>query len=502
MIDAAEFERFGNVDADPPWIAELEADPLLWAATLFPSYCTEPFGAHQAELWRWVWSIRPGVRPAPFIAAWSRGHTKSTVAEMAVCALGARRVRTYGLYIGRAQESADDHVGNIASMLESPAVEAFYPELAERAVGKYGNSRGWRRNRLHARSGLVVDAIGLDTVARGAKVDEQRPDFMVFDDVDGELDSLEATAKKVKSITRKLLPAGAADLAVLGVQNLIQPNSVFAQLVDGRADFLADRIVSGPVPAVEDLVCEVVDGRFVIVGGRATWAGMDMTRCQEIVDDVGMSAFQAEYQHVVEPPGGGMFDHLDFVRCDWSEVPALSRVEVWVDPAVTDKEQSDSQGIQADGLGVDGRLYRLFSWEQRTSPLDAIVRAVRKAVELGAHAVGVETDQGGMTWESVFREACAELGLPDRARPLFRWEKAGAGHGPKAHRAGPMLASYERGQVVHVRGTHEVLERALRRFPLTKPLDLVDAAAWAHRSLMVGGVGSVANAKALTAARV
>lgn len=41
-----------------------------------------------------------------------------------------------------------------------------------------------------------------------------------------------------------------------------------------------------------------------------------------------------------------------------------------------------------------------------------------------------------------------------------------------------MLPDYERGEIVHVTGTHETLERALRRFPRTKPFDLVDVCYW------------------------
>ena len=60
--------------------------------------------------------------------------------------------------------------------------------------------------------------------------------------------------------------------------------------------------------------------------------------------------------------------------------------------------------------------------------------------------------------------------------PGFDEEKAGSTQQSKAARGAHMLADYERpGKIVHVAGYHEVLERALRRFPLTKPFDLVDA---------------------------
>jgi hypothetical protein len=51
-----------------------------------------------------------------------------------------------------------------------------------------------------------------------------------------------------------------------------------------------------------------------------------------------------------------------------------------------------------------------------------------------------------------------------------------------------MLSAYERGQFVHVIGTHETLERALRRFPKTKPFDLTDASFWSWHDLVTNTV--------------
>lgn len=180
-----------------------------------------------------------------------------------------------------------------------------------------------------------------------------------------------------------------------------------------------------------------------------------------------------------------MWNHIEFAHrreIPWHEVV---RSVVWVDPAVTNTDSSDSQGIQCDALLNDGTILRLHSWEQRTSPLEAIKQAIRIAWQYRAEAVGIETDQGGDTWESVYREAYRALELEyaqagDQLPPLptYRYAKAGAGHGPKAHRSQQMLADYERDLVAHLDGTSTVLERALRRFPRTKPYDLVDAAYW------------------------
>jgi hypothetical protein len=230
-----------------------------WLRALFPQYLTTPAGApvafapHHAQLWDWVWALMPGQTPPAFIAIWPRGGGKSTTVELACAAIAARRSRRYALYCCVTQELVDTHVMNIAALLESPRFGQAFPAAASRMVGKYGSSRGWRRNRLRTASGFTVDAVGLDTARRGIKIEEARPDLIVFDDLDDPLDTAATTEKKITLLTRNLLPAGATDLAVVGVQNLVKPDGIFAQLADGRADWLADRIVSGPLPAVAGL---------------------------------------------------------------------------------------------------------------------------------------------------------------------------------------------------------------------------------------------------------
>lgn len=491
-----------------------------WLADRFPSYVTAPFADRHIALWDWVWTLLRDGRPDPFVAIWPRGGGKSTTAEIAVVAVAekeAKPIRAYALYVCATQEQADDHVSNIATLFERIGVE--------RAIGKYGNSKGWRRNRLRTDGGFTLDALGLDTLrSRGAKVDEDRPGLIVFDDLDGENDTLTTTRKKIRSITKKLLPAGAANLAVLAVQNMVIPDGIFARLADGRADFLARRIISGPFPAVENLTYEQrydEEGklRFFITGGTPTWEGQNLDICQATIDTEGITAFIEESQHEVADPPGGMFSHLEYRRCRADEVPELARVTVWCDPAVTETDQSDRHGLQADGLGHDRTIYRLYSWEDRTSPLDVLCRAIVMALQYGAECVGIETDQGGDTWHSVYNEAWHTLTKPaeelphdldkrilaHRARleamqtegkpiyqPPFRSAKAGATGIGKAARNALMLADYERGALVHVIGTHITLERALRRFPLSKPFDLVDAAFWSWHYLSGGGKGNSA----------
>lgn len=483
----------------------------VWLRSCFPAFFCNTFAPHHGDFWEHVWSIKPEVRPKPFLAVWPRGGGKSSSSEVATITLAVQGQRKYALYISGTQDQSDKHVESIAGILESEAFAARYPTFASRQLSKYGHSKGWRRNRLRTSAGFMIDAAGLDKGVRGIKAENVRPDVIIFDDLDDLLDSPATVAKKIKVLTRSILPAGSNDVAIIGVQNLIHEGSIFSQLATGSADFLVDHVMSGPVPAIEDLDYALIDGKYRILAGTPTWAGQDIPQCQALIETLGLTSFLIECQHDVEDTRGGMYEHIEFQHCDWADVPTLERIVVWVDPAVTNTDDSDSHGIQADGL-AHGKIYRLFSWEGRTSPEDALRRAILKAVELKAECVGVETDQGGDTWQSTYRlsaqQAAAQyldmdpehMNIPwadvyqclaERAGvaqypPTFRSAKAGAGHGPKVHRQTKMLAAYERGEIIHVRGTHTILERALKRFGIRKPFDLADSAYWAWEDLCHG----------------
>jgi hypothetical protein len=288
-----------------------------WLTTMFPAHFYHPLGKRHLDFWQWVLDIKATDSPKPFVGVWPRGSGKSTSAEVAAVALAVRGRRKYALYIRETQDQADKSVENIAALLESATVHRFYPEHAERKVGKHGNSRGWRRSRLRTAGGFTIDALGLDVASRGLKVEEQRPDLLIFDDIDGKQDSPATTAKKRSTITHSILPAGSSNVAVLGIQNLIIAGGIFTELADGSADYLVERIVSGPFPAVEGLQYEwkrdETSGtrRAVITAGHATWEGQSLETCQRQIDTFGLSAFLKECQHKVKEKAEGVALRFD-----------------------------------------------------------------------------------------------------------------------------------------------------------------------------------------------
>ena len=177
----------------------------------------------------------------------------------------------------------------------------------------------------------MLDAIGLDAASRGRKREEFRPDLLVVDDVDETEDTALTIAKKVRRLTRSVLPAGTDTMAVLAVQNLPNKDGIFAQLSTGQADFLLDRVVSGPFPALEEFACESVpqpDGptRYHITQGTPTWEGLSVAACEGHLNRVGLSAFRVEYLHQTEALGGTMFQRHWFpIVDDWPREACVVR---------------------------------------------------------------------------------------------------------------------------------------------------------------------------------
>lgn len=475
-----------------------------WTRTLFPNLVTIPFAPHHEKALKWFWSHKAGRPQRPLIVILPRGGGKSTMAELGTVMVGALESRRFVLYVRATQEQADGSIDNISTLMESRALAQYYPEFADRAVDKYGNVKGWNRKRLRTASGFFVDGFGLDVAKRGIRVEEVRPDLIIFDDIDELHDSPGETDRKIRFLTLDLLPTGVPHTSVFGCQNLLLPSGVFAQLADGSADFLHNATVIGPLPAIQNITYEKrVDadtGRFVykVTGGKPIWKGQDTEACTRLMNMWGLHSFLKEAQHEVHLSKGSLFDGVQFRTVPRVEVPPLKRIVVWVDPAVTSTDGSDASAICVAGMGFNKLVYIIHSWEGRKLPNEVMEKAIMHALEFGADKVGVETDQGGDTWRPVFDAAITRLkqlhaDLKKETRwPKFASVKAGkfrVGKTPlsKADRASRVLLSaYESGAIIHVVGSTTMLEAALLRFPLSKPFDLVDAAVLAVDDLRGG----------------
>jgi phage terminase large subunit-like protein len=336
-----------------PYAADAGLGWKAWLAKHFPHVATAPMAERHERVWEWFDAIQPGEQPPrPRVEIWPRGGAKSTTIELGTAYVGARLARQFVLYISETQAQADEHVQSIADHLESLGIK--------RLVGEFGNARGWRKGQLRTKTGFNVVALGLDTAARGLKLGKFRPDLIVLDDIDGTEDTSRTIAKKIRAITKKLLPAGSGDCAVIVAQNLVHEDGIVAQLYDGRADFLEDRDCFLDV-AVRGLQTEPrtdEDGatRHYIVGGTPTWVGQSIEVCQSQIQKWGLLAFLEEAQHEVHALAGYFFDEKQFQIVD--EFPTLLRVVRAWDTAATQGGGDYTVGVLM-GISANGVLWVL-----------------------------------------------------------------------------------------------------------------------------------------------
>lgn len=460
-----------------------------WLERYFSAFTSAPFAQHHIDLWEWAASIEGSESVRPFIACWPRGGAKSTTVELAATWLGSQPqpVRNYVLYVSETQAQADKHVQAIAGMLERVGIS--------RAVNEYGASKGWRRTEVRASNGFNVTAMGLDSAMRGAKLDEFRPDMIVFDDIDGRHDSPNTVTKKIEVITDNILPAGSTDVApaVIVVQNMIHEHSIMAKLLDGTADFLLDRLPAEPIPAVRDLQTEKytdTDGQVMyrVVGGEPTWEGQNLKRVERQINTWGIGAFEREAQHNVAAVDGGLWSlERDINPFRVQTVPDLDRIVVAIDP---NAGGADEAGIVVAGIAnqiydASLRSFRIvdrphgYVLEDVTTSggsknwAEAAVAAYHK---YRADALIAEKNNGGDM-------VAITIGTVDAAPPVeLVWASRG-----KLTRAEPVQKLYADGRVHHV-GTLPELERELATWkpgPKSPSPNRLDALVWALTELMI-----------------
>jgi predicted phage terminase large subunit-like protein len=473
----------------------LPDDPMGWLLETFPTYFQNSRGVpvamapHHVELWDWWWALRPGEEQPPIISILARGGGKSVTVELGATVCGYFGLRRYGLYCCDTQMQANDHLANVGRALEGLGVE--------RAINRYGFSRGWNIQRLSTADGFTLDAVGLDTAMRGVRIDEARPDLIIFDDLDKQLDKPEMIAKKIEILTRDILPTGASSLSVIGVQNLPHKDGIFAQLSDGRAEFLMGRRVVGPYPALADVPEQdwYVPGVHPETGapilrltqGTPVWAGQDLAECEAQLNRYGPRGFEIECLHRIARLTGKVFRREWFpVVEDWPR--GMQLVRAW-DFAATlvDEGQQVAKGKDPDWtVGILLGMWRGQFWvvdmqRVRLSP-HGVEQLIAQTAALDGHGVEIWLEEeGGASGKSVtatYRQRVL-LGYAVRTRHST---------GSKGERAKPVSAAAEAGNVRLVQGYwNAAFLEEVPRFGLAGVHDdIVDALSLAHFALTLG----------------
>ena len=188
---------------------------------------------------------------------------------------------------------------------------------------------------------------------------------------------------------------------------------------------------------------------------------------------------------ILEQSEGALWNLEMIEKARWpreKDLPAMRRIVVAIDPAITAKAESNLTGIVGAGLGVDGRGYLLADATGQYSPDQWARKAVAMFESLKADRFVAEGNQGGdmvrHTITSVMFNAPITIVHASRG---------------KQARAEPIAALYEQDKISHA-GVFPELEGQMCSWePLSDPPqpspDRIDAMVWAFTDLMLGNDG-------------
>ncbi|WP_246102673.1 phage terminase large subunit [Methylobacterium terricola] len=179
----------------------------------------------------------------------------------------------------------------------------------------------------------------------------------------------------------------------------------------------------------------------------------------------------------VEDAEGALWrqDLIEANRVAADRLPAMSRVVVAIDPAVSSSETSDETGLVVAGRGTDGHGYLLEDASGKHTPTEWARKAVALYHRWRADRIVAEVNQGGAMVEATVRAVD-----PNAA---FKGVHASRG---KVTRAEPISALAERGRIHHVGAVYPELEEQLTGYApgSTKSPDRLDAYVWAFTELL------------------
>ena len=302
-----------------PRAAFVESDwRTVWPELFGEEFAADRLAPHHLEAIEWHWEARKtllaGSRPEhdAYMALWSRGHIKTTIARRISIIDAGLSGEGYCLYVGGTQEKIKTHAASVETLLGSAPVRRRFPKLSQvRKSEVSGQSKGWTQLFIYTDHGYVFHFVSLEQGVAGANVDNIRPTLIVPDDIDSRTDSAALAAKKLEIFLREILPTKQDNTLIFHAQNLINRRTITYQIAKQKVKALATRKPTKPIPAFRNFKTEpqTINGQMfdIIVSGEPTWPqAYGLERGQRDINTYTLEAFEAECQHNVEQQKTGL----------------------------------------------------------------------------------------------------------------------------------------------------------------------------------------------------
>lgn len=479
-------------DFDPRLLASAEGrkaltkhDPLLFAAIYMPHKLYDPAYESIADVtlnefhldvinYAKSWTQRLDIknkRHDCFIAPRMTG--KSTwINHILPIWAGAFKHKRYLLAFSDSDTQAQRWLGNFKSELDSN--DLLREDFPEFVTAKKMGGRDYldNRNVTMRGNGFIFQVAGADSNVLGANINGQRPEVLLFDDIEPTESnySQHEAAKRLQTVLSAHFYLNIAAIKVF-IGTTTMPESIIDQMRKVNEAEIAFRSEN---EWDSEAFRNYLDPqyRWVVDNGIKThyWPAIVQTESGEesLWPERWSMAYLNAQRHTREfamnmmnrpiSLDGGYWNEEDI---EIDEPNSYGNTILSIDPAVTTKRTSDYTGIAVVSRGDDGRLYVRHA-EQVKLTSDALKDHVDNLLkEYDAKVLYIETNQGGDLWKQVFN------GVPAKFRQVRQTEK-------KEVRAAQAHDIYRKGRVAHVRH-FPALEEQMLAFPRVPHDDVLDA---------------------------
>lgn len=282
---------------------------------------------------------------------WARAHAKSTHMDIMIPLwLKCQKQRQINVMVlvGKSQDNAN-------TLLSDVQAELQYNGRYINDFGAQYNAGSWQEGEFVTADGCAFFARGRGQSPRGLRYRDQRPDYIVIDDLDD--DELVENESRVSKLTDWVKEAlfGALDGGrgrFIMVGNLIGKNSVLARIAATEGVFVSQ--------------VNIYDN-----SGNITWDEKWTRDEVKLMENfMGYRSFQKEYMN--NPITEGAVFKNDWVR--WKKLPKLNKYEhlvAYCDPSFKSSSKNDYKAIKVWGK-IGNELHHIAAFVRQASTSEMV----------------------------------------------------------------------------------------------------------------------------------
>ena len=241
-----------------------------------------------------------------------------------------------------------------------------------------------------------------------------------------------------------------------------------------------------PIPIIRDLLDPNRDDVEIIHGTSYDNPHIDISQMERIYGNSRIGRQELLGELLLDNPDSlWRWADIEEARVNEVNLDELTRIEIGIDPAVSNSKESDETGIIVAGIkGEDA--YVLEDRSGKYNPSEWAIEAVKLYEKYKADAIVIEKNQGGNLLKNTIYQVCKTHNL-DIPRIKEVWASKG-----KVARAEPVYIYYENRKVHHLPNLNK-LEQQMTEWSYSKSNyspDRVDALVWVLTDLYNIGKGN------------